>query len=88
MAHAVITIPTTELARHFADYLARVRYAGETIVVLKNNTPVAELRALPGKECSLGAFLEVWGTLPADSSFADDLDAVNQADRALENPWA
>ena len=87
MAHSTLSVPTTELARHFGDYLARVRYGGDTIIVLKNNSPVAELRPLPAAQCSLRSFVELWRESPSDPSFADDLETVNRADRPMENPW-
>lgn len=87
MKHAVLSVPTTELARHFGDYLSRVRFGGQTIFVMKNSTPVAELRALPSSECTLSDFMALWQEYPADSRFADDLAQVNKADKAMENPW-
>jgi len=88
VAKPALKIPTTEFSRHFGDYLARVRFGGETIVVLKNNLAVAELRALPGDACTLGTLLELLNRRPADPDFAADIEQVNQSDRPLENPWA
>jgi len=82
-----LAVATTELARHFGDYLARVRYGGGRLIVMKNNTPVAELRALPVARPTLREFLDLWGSLPVDPDFAADLDRVNRADRPLEDPW-
>lgn len=87
MAHSTLKIPTTELSRHFGDYLARVRFGGESVIVLKNNSPVAELRALPAENCTLGEFLGRWRSIPADDRFADDLERVNNSDAPPENPW-
>ena len=84
---SVLEIPTTELARHLGDYLARVRYGRDTIVVLKNNAPVAEIRPLQTGEYSLAALLAAWGELPPDPDFADDLAAVSRADAVPANPW-
>jgi antitoxin (DNA-binding transcriptional repressor) of toxin-antitoxin stability system len=84
----IVEVPTTELARHLGDYLARVRYGGTRIVVMKNNTPVAELRALPPESCDLRKFLDICRTVPVDPEFADDLDVVSRADRPAVNPWA
>ncbi len=80
-------IPTTELSRHFSDYLARVRFAGETFVVMKNGAPVAELRGMPSKTCNLRKFIQIWKSGPSDKSFADDLERVNHLDTPPENPW-
>jgi len=61
MNHHIVKVATTEPARHFGDYLARARYGGDPIVVLKNRSPVAELRALPGTDCTLGTLLWLFG---------------------------
>jgi antitoxin (DNA-binding transcriptional repressor) of toxin-antitoxin stability system len=82
-----LKVPTTEFSRHFGDYLSRVRFGGETIVVLKNNLAVAELRALPGDACTLGALLDLLNHRTADPEFAADIEQVNRADRPMENPW-
>ena len=87
MSSSSRSVPTTELSRHFSEHLARVRFGGETIVVLKNGAPVAELRALPSGECTLGELLDIWRNLPSDSRFADDLAMVGRLDRPPENPW-
>ena len=81
-------VSSTDLARHFSDYLAQVRYGGRTIVVEKNHTPIAELRPLEESSCTLKEFLSLWETLPRDATFADDLDLVNDSDQPPENPWA
>ena len=83
----VIKVATTELARHLGDYLARVRYGGETVVVLKNRTPIAELRGMPSGMSTFREFMDLWKSTPSDAAFADDLSAVNAADTPLENPW-
>jgi antitoxin (DNA-binding transcriptional repressor) of toxin-antitoxin stability system len=88
MNTVTVEVATTELARHLGDYLARVRYGGNRIVVVKNNTRVAELRALPPESCDLRKFLDVCRTVPVDAGFADDLDTVSHADRPAGNPWA
>jgi prevent-host-death family protein len=84
---SVLEIPTTELARHLGDYLARVRYGHDTIVVLKNNDRVAEIRPLQSGEYSLAALLDSWKKLPPDPGFADDVEAVSRADMPPANPW-
>lgn len=87
MAHSVLRVPTTELSRHFGDYLARIRFGHDTVIVLKNNRPVAELRPLAGKDCTMGSVLDLLGNSAPDSDWATDIEAVNRADRPLENPW-
>lgn len=88
MSHAILNVASTTLSRHFSEYLARVRFGGDSIVVLKNKIPVAELHALPAAGPSLGDFLAQWQSATTDTRFADDLEAVNRADQPLENPWA
>ena len=87
MAHSVLRIPTTELSRHFGDYLARIRFGHDTVIVLKNNTPVAELRPLAGGECTIGSLFGLLGETPPDPEWATDVEAVNTADYPPENPW-
>ena len=87
MARASLRVSATELVRHFDDYLARVRFGGQAVVVLKNGTPVAELRALPGEGCTLGDFLDICANSQCDPTFADDIEKVNAADAPLRNPW-
>jgi prevent-host-death family protein len=80
-------VSSTELARHFSEYLARVRFGGKRIVVHKNRKPVAQLSALPSERCTLGEFLEAWGD-EHDAAFAADLERVNRTDTPGANPWA
>ena len=62
------------------------RYAGDTIIVLKNSSPVAELRPLPVGQCSLRSFVELWRASPSDPSFAADLETVDRTDTPVEDP--
>lgn len=87
MAHSTLRVPTTELSRHFGDYIARIRFGHDTIIVLKNATPVAELRALAGRECTMGSLFDLLDTSPPDPDWANDIEIVDRADRPLENPW-
>jgi antitoxin (DNA-binding transcriptional repressor) of toxin-antitoxin stability system len=53
---SMIRINIYEARTHLSEYLKRLR-AGETIVLCKRNTPVAEIRALPvrtGKKRPIG----------------------------------
>ena len=73
----------TEVARHFAEYINRVSYRGESFVLVRGNKPVAEFRPLPaGKRLAdLPALLASLPHLsPAEADeFADDLTAARQA---------
>ncbi len=87
MAGSILEVGTTELARHFGDYLARVRHSGDTVVVLKNKKAVAELHGLPTEGCALRSLVDLLHALPTDPDFASDIDAVNHADRPPDSPW-
>ena len=87
MATKTCSVATTELARHFGEYLSRVRFGGERFVVLKNNVPVAELRRVPGDACKLEDFLGLYASVRPDDGFAGDLAEVDAADQVRENPW-
>jgi len=82
------TISTTEAARHLGDYLARVKHKGERFILTKNGRPVAELSPAKGSgRATWGELLAAVRQLPADPTFADDLEKVNNADRLPESPW-
>ena len=82
-------ISATELARHLADVLGRIRYRGERFVVERNGTPVARLEpvaGLPG--VTVREALAVWRAGEPDPALATALERVGAADRSLENPGA
>lgn len=85
---STITVSSTRLSRKFSEYLSLVRYRGDIVVVLKNNTPVAELTPLPVERCSVREFIALWRKEPADPALADDLESVGRADTPPRNPWA
>lgn len=81
-------ISSTEAARNLGDCLARIKHAGETFILSKNDKPVAALGPLPGsRTITLRELWNLWQKLPADPAFADDLETVNRADRPARNPW-
>jgi len=82
------SVPSTDMARNFGDYLAQVRYGRRTFLIEKNNKPVAELRPLGADTCTLREFVEKWKSHPPDPAWADDLEHVNRSDRPADNPWA
>jgi prevent-host-death family protein len=85
---ATISVSSTTLSRQFSEYLSRVRYRGDILIVLKNDTPVAELMPLPTERCTVREFSTLWKKDPTDSAFADDLATVGHADKPPRNPWA
>ena len=82
-------ISATEAARNLGDCLARIKHTGETFILSKNDKPVATLGPIAGATTvTLREIWDLWRTLPGDPTFADDLAAVNSADRPPKNPWA
>lgn len=90
MAH---TLSVTEVARHFAEYINRVAYRGESFVLVRGNKPMAELRPLPaGKRLAeLPSLLASLPHLSSDEAtqLADDLTAAREALARAEvhDPW-
>ena len=88
------TLTVTEVARHFAEYINRVSYRGESFVLLRGNKPVAELRPLPaGKK--LSELPSLLASLPHLSpteaeQLADDVEAARAelARAEVRDPWA
>ena len=74
------TLSVTEAARHFAEYIDRVVYRGESFVLVRGNKPVAELRPFPmgNRLAELPALLASLPHLTPDEAaqFADDLEAA------------
>ena len=82
------TISATEVARHFGDVLARVRYKHEHFVLTKNERPIAEITPFENEATVTWAELEsAMNKLPYDPAFADDLERVCESDKPLDNPW-
>ena len=87
------TLTVTEVARHFAEYINRVAYRGESFVLIRGNKPIAELRPLPvGKR--LAELPALCASLPPLSAteaaqLAEDLTAVREALARAEvhDPW-
>ncbi len=83
-----IKISSTQAVRRFGDCLARIKYRGDTFVITRNDEPVAELVAAPGGRRATWAELEkALKGLPHDTTFADDLEKVNETDQLPVNPW-
>ena len=84
-----VTVSTTWAARNLGDCLARIRHTGDHFLLVKNGKPVAELVPVAGsRRATLRQVWDALASVPPDVSFADDLRAVNEADRTLDNPWA
>jgi prevent-host-death family protein len=87
------SVSVTEAARNFADLVNRAYYKGETIVLLKNGTPVAQITPPARAEGKSKAdFLAAWERRPRLSS--DDADSFARAIEAARaelpprDPWA
>lgn len=87
MKRSAVAVSSTELVRHFGEYLARVRFAGERVVISKGDAEVAELRPLPSNGLTLFEFLDLWTAESRDSDLGRDLEIVDEADVPMENPW-
>lgn len=82
-----VKISSTKAARNLGDCLARIKHAGETFVLTKNDKPVALLAPLPApRTAPLKDVVEALRQLPPDPGFSDALEEVNASDRPLENP--
>ena len=88
------TRTVTEVARHFAEYIDRVSYRGESFVLVRGNRPVAELRPLPvGKKLSeLPSLLASLPHLsPTEATqLANDIETAREelARAEVRDPWA
>ena len=88
------TRTVTEVARHFAEYINRVSYRGESFVLVRGNRPVAELRPLPaGKKLSeLPSLLASLPHLsPTEATqLANDIETAREelARAEVRDPWA
>ncbi len=82
-------VSATELARRLGDYLARVRYRRESFLIERNGKPVARVGpAVDAAPVTLSRALAIWcGAGPRDPGFAEDLEAVGDADLPPDNPW-
>lgn len=82
MAGMSATISATDAARRLSDLLNRVLYRGESFVIVRNGTAVAQLG--PAPESAPVTLVEAVERLlerrTGDSSFADDLERI-QADQ-------
>jgi prevent-host-death family protein len=80
-------VSSTEAVRNLGELLAEVRHTGARVVITKNGNPIAKLEPVEAIESMrLREFLAEW-TRNADSSFADDLEKVQEADEPEKSPW-
>jgi antitoxin (DNA-binding transcriptional repressor) of toxin-antitoxin stability system len=83
-------VTATEAARHFSELLNRVRYEGETFVILRGGEAVGQLGPVESHPGT--TFRDLIAALnrieKPDEGFADDLEKI-QAGQPLagESPW-
>ncbi|MCC5789009.1 MAG: hypothetical protein JJT75_05200, partial [Opitutales bacterium] len=66
----------------------KVKYRGDSFLIVKNNETIAEL--VPAPEGGGGTWNDIVAAvnaLPDDPTFADDLEKVNALDQLPENRW-
>ena len=83
-------ISATEAARRFSDLLIRVRYAGESFVVVLNGEAVCRIEpVVPSKLATVADLLDVLASAPSgDDGFADDLEKTQRKQPKLpRSPW-
>jgi antitoxin (DNA-binding transcriptional repressor) of toxin-antitoxin stability system len=81
-------ISSTEAVRSFGECIARVRHTGESILICKNDKPVATLAPSPGtSRLTVAEFVAAWQSLNLDKDFATDLESIGEEESPLENPW-
>jgi antitoxin (DNA-binding transcriptional repressor) of toxin-antitoxin stability system len=85
------TLTVTNVARNFAEYVNRVAFRGESFVLVRGGTPVAELRPVPaGRRLrDLPAMLSALPRLDDADEFAADLESAREemARREVPDPW-
>jgi antitoxin (DNA-binding transcriptional repressor) of toxin-antitoxin stability system len=70
-----VPITATKAAKSFSDLLNRVNYNGETFVIERGGTPIAQLSPVTPPGPTMGEWLEgLRELLPPDPDFADDLE--------------
>ena len=83
-------ITATEAARSFSDLLNRVRYSGESFLVLRNGEVMCKIEpALASKPATVGEFLDTIEDLPScDADFVKDVEKVQKKQPKLpRSPW-
>ena len=84
-------ITATEAARSFSDLLSRVRYAGESFLVVRNGEVMCRIEpAGDARRTTVGDLLDALENAPAsDREFADDVEkAQKKQPRLPRSPWA
>lgn len=85
-------ISATEASRQFSDLLNRVRYAGDSFVIVRGGEEVGTLARTGALKRGKATIDELFATLqhlpPSDPSFADDLEEIQASQTPIgEGPW-
>lgn len=83
-------VTATDAARRFSDLLNRVRYAGESFVIIRGGEEMGQLvPAEPHRPLTLRGLLDILTSEGApDPEFADDLEAIQREQPSIgEAPW-
>jgi prevent-host-death family protein len=81
-------ISATEAARNFSAVLNRVRYRGESFLIVRAGESVARLTGAEEPGARLGDLLELLDGRRRDAALADDLERIQAAQPRIENdPW-
>jgi len=84
------SVTATEAARRFSDLLNRVRYRGDSFVIVRGGEAVARLSpAVDRPRATVRSLFELLGSLDVpDPDFADDLERIQAEQPAMpEAPW-
>ncbi len=83
-------VTATEAARRFSDLLNRVRYEGETFVIVRGGEEIGQLApAQPNRPVTLRDLMEILAREASpDPEFADDLEEIQREQPlAGDTPW-
>lgn len=83
-------ISATAAARSFSDLLNRVRYKGDSFVIVRNGQEVGLLEPVSSpRPKTLNELLDYLAEVgPPDEDFAKDLEAIRSSQPAMpEDPW-
>lgn len=80
-------VTATEASRNFSDLLGRVS-AGESIEIVRNGAPVANMVPATRRSWSAAAFRELMRSAPAvDDEFATEVDAARRSVGPPNSSW-
>ena len=85
-----VRITATEAARNLSDLLNRVRYRGESFLIVRNGEEVGMLAPISsGKSTTLRQLVELVKEMgPPDDDFVSDLEEIHRQQPSLpRDPW-